>query len=172
MLSLNTSKKMYLLRRKLKTESDDCGFTMIELIVVLMMVGILTAFGLPIMVRQVGKAKETEAVNNLSAVGFAQQAYYFEFREFASNYEDLGISLSPKFFTYPQPDTPVNGDITRSQAISVEANALGSSRNYAYGTYYVTGTYSVTLCQSPDSVTITQAPNTYNGACINGVRQY
>jgi type IV pilus assembly protein PilA len=146
------------------------GFTLIELLVAILIMGILTSIGLPTLVRQVGKAREAEAKNALSSIGFAQQGHFFENRQFAPTYSILGIDLNGKYFDFPEPESIPNTYRTKSQAITKETNALGSSRNYAYGTYYVSDSYQVILCQSPDNITITQVPDDSTGDCIDGVR--
>ena len=146
------------------------AFTLIELIVVILIMGIITAIALPTLIRHVGKAREAEAKHGLSAVGFAQQGYFFEYRQFAPTYTDLGISIGGTFFDFPNPDSSPGTYRTKSQAISKEANALGSARNYAYGTYYLLDSYTVMLCQSPDAATITQVPDDSSGDCTGGVQ--
>ena len=146
------------------------GFTLIELLVAILIMGILASIGLPTLVRQVGKAREAEAKNALSAIGFAQKGYFFEYRQFAPTYSVLGIDINGKYFDFPDPESIPNTYRTKSQAITKETNSLGSSRNYAYGTYYISNAYQVILCQSPDNITITQVPDDSTGDCTNGVR--
>lgn len=146
------------------------GFTLLELMIVLIIIGVLSAIALPTLVRQVGKAREAEAKNALSAIGFAQQGYFFEYRQFAPTYSVLGVDINGKYFDFPEPESIPNTYRTKSQAITKETNALGNSRNYAYGTYYISDSYQVILCQSPNNTTITQAPDDSTGDCTNGVR--
>ena len=54
------------------------GFTLVELMVVIVIVGILTAVALPNFLSQTGKAKATEAKTNLSATLKQAQAKYVE----------------------------------------------------------------------------------------------
>jgi len=146
------------------------GFTLIELMLAVIIMGVLAAIALPTLVRQVGKAREAEAKNALSAVGFAQQGYFFEYRQFAPTYSVLGVDINGKYFDFPDPESIPNTYRTKSQALTKETNSLGSSRNYAYGTYCVSNSYRVILCQSPDNLTITQVPDDSMGDCTNGVK--
>ena len=54
------------------------GFTLVELMVVIVIVGILTAVALPNFISQTGKAKATEAKTNISATLKQAQAKYVE----------------------------------------------------------------------------------------------
>lgn len=53
------------------------GFTLLELLVVVIILGVLGAMTLPNLFSQIGKAREAEAKQILSAIGQAQQSYFF-----------------------------------------------------------------------------------------------
>jgi type IV pilus assembly protein PilA len=165
-------KKLPLLRFSLiyrqKALLSHQGFTLLELMIVIFMVGILTAIALPNLIRQVGRAREVEAVNTLSAIGFAQQAYFFENQQFASTYPDLGITFQANYFDFPAPESIPGTYRTKSQALT-KNNGENGSRSYALGTYYLTsGAYEIILCQSSNSSTTTQVPDNISGTCSNG----
>ena len=156
--------------RKVRSRST-AGFTLFELLVTVIIVGILAAIALPAMIRQIGKAREVEAQHNLSAIGFAQQGYFFENRQFATNYSDLGVTFGNKYFDFPAPETIPDSFRTKSQAITKD-NGLNGSHSYALGTYYVINSYKVILCKSADNATLTQVPDDPNdNTCSNGGQQ-
>ena len=69
-------KNLLLARQKQKTGTE--GFTLVELMVVIVIVGILSAVALPNFLNQTGKAKATEAVTKVSALlkeGYSEYQY-------------------------------------------------------------------------------------------------
>jgi hypothetical protein len=140
------------------------GFTLIELLIVVLIMGMLGTIALPSLLKHVGKAREVEAKQGLSAIGFSQQGYHFEFGEFASNYSVMELTLSQLYYTFSAPDsTPAR---TISDAIPKN---LGNDpyRVYSMGLYYNSGAFSIILCQAKDPVTVTKAPESDSGSCSN-----
>jgi type IV pilus assembly protein PilA len=120
------------------------GFTLVELAVVIVIIGVLAAFGVPQFLKSVERSKAAEAFNYLSAVRAAQERYlakegvYCDDTNFAGGTGSsckLDINqVSPKYF-----------DV----GAMVSANAGGGSSNWSltltrksesssYGQYEVT----------------------------------
>jgi prepilin-type N-terminal cleavage/methylation domain-containing protein len=76
------------------------GFTLVELAVVIVIIGVLAAFGVPKFLTSVEKSKAAEAWNYLSAVQSAQERYLAQNGVYTSDLTQLDTTLvSPQYFT-------------------------------------------------------------------------
>ncbi len=146
---------------------SNSGFTLIELLVVIIILGVLTSVSLPAFVRQIGKARESEAKINLGTVVRAQQAYHFEKGTFADTNSVLSVnaSFSSPYYTFPDP-VSADSSFVRHQADTIDAFIQGT-RNYSVGVYFNSGTYSMIMCQSANVGEPVQVPLSANGVCSN-----
>jgi len=72
--------------------SGNAGFTLVELLVVVVIIGILTAIALPAFLAQSAKAKQSEAKTTLSAWLKGQQLYRYEYGHFGS-FNDISVGM-------------------------------------------------------------------------------
>lgn len=147
----------------LNDNQEEKGFTLIELLVVVIIIGVLAAVALPNLLKQVGKARETEIKNAAGTVNRSQQSYHFERQQFAPGLSFLGISVPTEYIT--NGNTADNLSITRANGVSdakvQPANTNWSNdgtRAYSGLIIYANGTYAQSLCQSNDATAIMNPP--------------
>ena len=147
--------------------SDNKGFTLIELLVVVVIVGILAMIALPNLLKQVGKARETEAKQDLGSLIHAQQAYYYETRTFADSMNKLAayITVDSKYYSFPDP-TIVNNNLVKHKAIPTDP-VNNETKTYSIATYYNSGVFDLVLCQAKGINLDVDAPDTPNDNCSN-----
>jgi type IV pilus assembly protein PilA len=76
------------------------GFTLVELAVVVVIIGVLAAFGVPRFLQSVERSKASEAIAYCSAVRTAQERYLARQGTYADQISKLDIQMpAPKYFT-------------------------------------------------------------------------
>lgn len=87
--------------RRLHQRAAAGGFTLVELLVVVVIIGILAAIALPSFLAQTTKSKQAEAKMTLNAWIKAQQLYRYEYGHFFPFFElGLGLPNDTKHFNY------------------------------------------------------------------------
>ena len=109
------------------------GFTLVELAVVIVVIGVLAAFGVPRFIKSVERAKAGEAFTYLTAVRSAQSRYAAKSGSYAEHFKYIDVEApSPRYFSVPTSFTCGR----RSWSLTL-ARAGASPR---YGAYTVTFT--------------------------------
>jgi type IV pilus assembly protein PilA len=140
--------------RSQTTQRVRRGFTLVELAVVIVIIGVLAAFGVPKFLNSVERSKAAEAFSYLSAVRSAQERYLAREGTYAANASDLDISFpAPKYFTVGTPFTASGSGTSLENSWQLTLTRTGSSAGY--------GAYTVTFTDQgydPTNSTIDQYP--------------
>ena len=73
--------------------SKPTGFTLIELMVVVVIVGVLAAFAIPNFLRYRAQAMQAEARSNLGTIFVGEVSFFTEHKEFG-NFTDIGFAIT------------------------------------------------------------------------------
>ena len=84
------------------------GFTLLELIIVIIVIGILSSVALPRYQIVVEKSRVAEAKHILGEIRFAQMRYYNQYYTWSNNMNNLDLEIpnTSKFFTYQAGNFP------------------------------------------------------------------
>ncbi|HOV22203.1 MAG TPA: prepilin-type N-terminal cleavage/methylation domain-containing protein [bacterium] len=92
-----------------KMMKNKKGFTLIELMVVVIIVGILASVAVPLYTAHVKQAKASEGAALVGSVRTAELVYYAQHNTYTDDKTELGIDASAnKYFT----DYSFDGDVT------------------------------------------------------------
>lgn len=77
-----------------RVKNDNRGFSLVELMVVVAIIGVLAAIAIPNVTKYIAKARQTEAKTQLSSIFTSEKAFYAEY----STYDDrfAVIAYSPE----------------------------------------------------------------------------
>lgn len=92
------------------------GFTLTEILIVVVIVGILATLALPMLVKALEKAKIGEAVSNLNLIRTGQKIYFLEYGVFSPDVSDLNMEdpneTTSRYFFYETSGGDLENDFT------------------------------------------------------------
>jgi len=123
------------------------GFTLLELILVIIVIGILASLAVPRFINMAEKARGAEAVNTIGALKTAEDLYFMEHGTYTATIGDLDIT-----------DVPTTGTATFwTYGIAAGTGGIGSS-------YVITATRtSKAGGTTTDTITFTWPGGTWGG---------
>ena len=86
---------------------NNKGFSMIELMVVVAIIGVLAAIGIPQYSKFQAKARQSEAKLSLAALFTAEESFRQEWNQFSTNLNNIGFSVQGSRLRYKTGFTPV-----------------------------------------------------------------
>ena len=109
------------------------GFTLIELLVVIVIIGILSAIALPSFLNQGNRARQSEAQTYVGSMNRAQQTFYLENGEFATEIPELGLGVDAATanYAYAIEIEPAVENATGDVAVNTAISDLDALRDYA-----------------------------------------
>ena len=118
----------------IRAKRGQKGFTLVELAIVIVIIGVLASFGVPRFRDAVERSKAGESLNYLSAIRAAQERYHAREGTYASDVTDLDVSIpAPKYFSVGTVAAGSTDDIESSWTLTL--TRVGASAGY--GAYTV-----------------------------------
>ena len=139
MTTLNNRLQLALLNRKTGKNALEKGFTLVELMIVIVIVGILSSVALPNFLSQQDKARATEAKQGISAIlksAYSEYQYDLKVNDAETAAKSAIDSATSDAFQYDNGDDPKGYHIVKDatqKTLKVAAQGKGAmvDKNYA-----------------------------------------
>ena len=102
------------------------GFSLMEVMIVVVIIGILAALAYPNLEKYLKRARQTEAKTNLSAIYTAQKIYFSLHQSYVDDINELDLSLAQGLYTYTIQDASTStfkaqaeGNIDDDEALDI-----------------------------------------------------
>ena len=102
------------------------GFSLMEVMIVVVIIGILAALAYPNLEKYLKRARQTEAKTNLSAIYTAQKIYFTLHQSYTEDINELDLSLAQGLYTYTIQDASTStfkaqaeGNIDDDEALDI-----------------------------------------------------
>lgn len=142
------------------------GFTLIELMVVVAMLGVLATLAIPGFLNQAARSKQARALKYVGTVNRAQQAFFVEHSRFATSTDELGFASenAPPDYTYTMTAGSGGLELTSTHAMPTNPSLRGYA-GVVFATVDPSGLARVdtVICQGDTANVPTPTPITVAG---------
>ena len=121
----------------LKEVKGQKGFTLIELMIVVAIIGILAAIAIPNFLRYQAKSRQSEAKTNLGAIFVAETAYLSENSRYGS-FSEIGYALAGNTNRYTYRSPAVGGNAASGGTARSRQQGQGARRRVVSATLPLT----------------------------------
>ncbi len=145
-----------------KNRPVSLGFTLLELMITVVIIGIVAALAIPSLLGQVARSRETEAVTTLGTINRTQLAHRYEYGEFAligeitpdgvNEPSVLELPLKPKYYIYRDITIPGTDHVrAKYGAVAIE-EYTDTMKNYTAGIRYLPerNNFATVICRAND----------------------
>jgi len=168
---------LYLFIIKSNINSEKNGFTLIELVIVLIILSILTIVALPQFLTQASRARQTEAETTLGTINRSQQVYRLENSEFGtlnqlSQTGNISINSLGDYYQFTAtPDSVYPSAISKANATSAPAFTNDIVDYEAAIFMNAEGTLYSVMCRANNPTVAPQADANPSAAntCVNSI---
>lgn len=117
--------------------SKLAGFTLVELLIVVAIIGVLSTIGVPTFKRMIQKSKKSEAKVNLGGLYTAEQAFFAEYNAYGNRLEKVGFQTDGSDLLYVT-GFPTSTCGSNTILPAVGDGAAGDQINRVFSSYYAT----------------------------------
>jgi len=144
-LILSASKQQHAIRKgkmnMFKRLHENKGFTLIELMIVVAIIGILAAIAIPNFLKYQAKSKQSEAKTNLKGIFTAEMSYFGENNYFGTTFDAIGFGLAgnkAKAYDFTLDNTAWMGFLNGANGATAPTSLAWQSATPATGTFEFT----------------------------------
>ncbi|MBO9666027.1 MAG: prepilin-type N-terminal cleavage/methylation domain-containing protein [Bdellovibrio sp.] len=135
-----------------KSRTSQAGFSLVELMVVVAIIGVLAAIAVPQVNKYIAKARQSEAKTNLASIYTSEKAFFAEYNGYHSMFGVIGFA--------PEGKLRYNVGFQNAGAVAGAANGYNSPTPGAPGNAITSATY----CGTGGTIVATVGCTVLNGA--------